>query len=251
MRQHRPPRVNRRNRRISRQRQPQRLHHAGHRRCRPHGHAVAGRPAHTAFGVHELAFRHQAGLHRLAESPNNRPRADGLAAVAPVQHGAAAQHNRGYIAAGRPHHQARRRLVTPAHQHNAVDGVGADRFLHIHADQIAKHRRRRPHIRLAHRRNGELQRKPARFPDSVFHPLRQLAKVRIARRQLAPCIADPDHRPPVKHVPGKPLVPHPAPVNKPVLIVSAKPGLRPQFPFVHGCHYTTCPVLPLPFRALP
>ena len=55
LRQHPATRVDRRDRRVARQAQAQRLHHAGHAGSRAHGVAAAGRAAHRALGGQEAA----------------------------------------------------------------------------------------------------------------------------------------------------------------------------------------------------
>ena len=49
------------------------------------------------------------------------------------------------------------------------------------------------------------------------------AQVRVARRQLGPGVADPDHRPPVEHLVREPLRPHPRPVDEPVPVLLPEP----------------------------
>jgi hypothetical protein len=130
---------------------------------------------------------------------------------------------------GRSHdQQRRRRLVAAHHQHDAVERVRADRFLHVHRDLVAKEHRRRPHHGLAEAHHGELERKPAGLEHARLDVLSQLAEVRVARRHLRPGVADADHRLADEKVVREALVLHPRAVDEVVALATVEPGLRAQ-----------------------
>ena len=74
----------------------------------------------------------------------------------------------GQLIDGRRRHQLRRRgLVAPHQQHHAVDGVAADRFLDVHAREVAKEHGGRAQVGLAQRHHRELEREAAGLVDAV------------------------------------------------------------------------------------
>ena len=72
--------------------------------------------------------------------------------------------------------------------------------------------------------------KAAGLEDAVLHPLREVAQMRVAGRQLGPGVEDADHRAAVEQVVRQALVLHPAAVVDVVLGGAAEPFLRAQFP---------------------
>ena len=72
--------------------------------------------------------------HLLAEAPDVGARPDVRAAELAVEHRAAGDDQRRQVAARRAHDERRRGLVAAAEQDDAVDRVGADRLLDVHAD---------------------------------------------------------------------------------------------------------------------
>ncbi len=136
-----------------------------------------------------------------------------------VEHRAAGDDQRGQIAARRAHHQRRRGLVAAAQQHDAVDRIAADGFLHVHAGQVAEQHGGGPDVGFAQRHHRELQRKSAGFVDAALHTLGDLAEVGVAGRQLGPGVADADHRPPVEKMRREALVLHPGAMNEAVAIL--------------------------------
>ena len=131
---------------VAGQRHAQRLDHARHGGRGAHGHAVAGGAAHAGLGVDEIC---DCVILPARTSSLNLPdvgaRADVLAAELAVEHRAARDDDGRQVAARRAHQQRGRGLVAAAQQHHAVDGVAADRFLDIHAGQIAEQHGGRPH----------------------------------------------------------------------------------------------------------
>src|SRR5690606_85948 len=107
----------------------------------------------------------------------------------------------------------------------AVDGVGADGFLHVHRREVAEQHRGRPHLGFAQRHHRELQREAAGLVDAALDVLGQLAERGIAGRQLRPGVADPDHRPPVEHLVRQAQALEPAAVVETLLAVATEPLL--------------------------
>ena len=111
----------------------------------------------------------------------------------------AAQHRPcGEVDEGQPRadgaqHEARRGLVAAAHQHRAVDGMGADQLLRLDREQVAvEHRRGLDEVlRQADRR--QLDRHPAGLKDPALDPLRPVAEVQVAGVDLRPGVEDRDH----------------------------------------------------------
>ena len=211
---------------FSGQRESQGFDHGRHRGCRAHRHAVARRARHAGLGIHKLIQAHGPGFDLFAEAPQVRAGADITALVLAVEHRTAGKNQRGDVATGGAHHQRRRRLVAAAHEHDTVNRVGTDRFLHVHAGQVAEQHRGGTHNGLAERGHRELDGKAASLPDAALHVIRQLTKMRVAGGQFRPRVADADDRAPVEHVSREPLVAHPASVSETILVDLAKPRCR-------------------------
>ena len=86
------------------------------------------------------------------------------------------------------------RLVAAAQQHDAVGGIGAQRFLGVHRQQVAIEHRAGLHERLAQREDGNLHREAAGLPDAALHVLRAQLEMRVAGVGVAPGVQDRDHR---------------------------------------------------------
>ena len=56
--------------------------------------------------------------------------------MAAVQHGPTGYDNGGKVTTGCAHHQRRGGFVAAAEQYDAVDRIGSNRLLHIHADEV-------------------------------------------------------------------------------------------------------------------
>ena len=162
MRENVAPRVRGGDGGVGRQRHAERLGHAGHRRRGSHRHAVTDRARHARFRVHELLHRHVAGpapcprtFHTWVPEPicwsRNRP-----LSIGPPETTRA-----GRSQLRRAHEQGGGRLVATDKQHHAVERMGANGLLDVHAHQIAIQHRRRPHQGLAERHHRELEREPS------------------------------------------------------------------------------------------
>ena len=96
--------------------------------------------------------------------------------------------------AAAPISSAGRRLVAAAHQHRAVDRIGAQQLLGLHRQQVAVEHRRRLLERLRQRHRRHLDREPAGLPDAALDLLDALLEMRVARVDVAPGVDDRDHR---------------------------------------------------------
>ena len=112
----------------------------------------------------------------------------------PLQHRPRGQVDRRQIHAGRAHDERGRGLVATAHQHRAVDGVGAQQLLGLHGEEIAVQHRGRLLHGLGERHGRHLQRETARLPHAALHLLGALPEMRMAVVDVRPGIDDRDHR---------------------------------------------------------
>ena len=184
MRQHVTPGVHRRYGRISGQRNPEGLHKACHRRGGTHGHAMPRGTTHSCFHFHEFTDTHLTRTYGFTELPDIRPRSNVLAAELAVEHGAARYNDCWQITTGRSHQQGRCSLVAPGKQHNPVDRIGANRFLHVHTHQVPEQHGGWSHQRFAQRHHRELDRESAGLIDSTFHPLSDFSEMSVTRCQI-------------------------------------------------------------------
>ena len=157
LRQHHAAGVDGRNRGVAGHAHAEALDHRRHGRGGAHGHAMAGRAAHARLGVEEIGERHLAGLDVLAEAPDVGAGADLLAAKLAVQHRAAGDGDGRQVAARRAHEEGRRGLVAADEEDDAVDRVAADRFLDVHADEIAEEHGGRAEVRIRRATSPEIR----------------------------------------------------------------------------------------------
>ena len=176
VRQAHAARVHRGNRGVLRQRHAQCLDHARHGRGGAHGHAAAARALHAGLGLGELGLAQRAGAHHLGHLDDSGAGAHGLAAPVARQRRAAGHADGRQVDAGRAHQQRWGGLVAAHQQHHAVDGIGADRFLDIHAGEIAEQHGGGPHLGLAQRHHREFQRKPAGLVHAALDVLGEVAE---------------------------------------------------------------------------
>src|SRR5690606_28969830 len=163
------------------------------------------------------------------EFPHVGARADQFALVVAIQHGAAGDRDRRNVTAGSSHHQGWGGLVAAHQEYDAIDGIAADRLLHIHGGKIAEEHRGGAEVGLTTGEDRELQREAAGLVDAPLDVLRDLAEVVVAGCQFRKGIADADHRSSIEEVIGKALISHPASVQKGVLEAAVEPGLATQF----------------------
>jgi len=95
--------------------------------------------------------------------------------------------------------------------------------------QIAEQHRRRPQQHLAERHHRKFQRKSSCLPHTFFHPVGNFAKMRIARRQFRPGIANPDDRASIEQVVRPALILDPASIYEAHLVLPHKPFVTSQF----------------------
>ena len=89
-----------------------------------------------------------------------------------------------------PMSSAGRGLVAAAHQHAAVDRVGAQQLLGLHRQEVAVEHRGRLLEVLRQRHRRHLDREAARLPDAALDLLGALAEVRVAGVDVAPGVED-------------------------------------------------------------
>ena len=85
-------------------------------------------------------------------------------------------------------------LSQPPSRIDAVGGIGAQRFLRLHRQQVAIEHRARLHERFAERQHRDLHREPARLPDAALDLLGAHPEVRVAGIGVAPGVQDRDDR---------------------------------------------------------
>src|SRR5690606_26280559 len=165
------------------------------------------------------------------EFPHVGARADQFALVVAIQHGAAGDRDRRNVTAGSSHHQGWGGLVAAHQEYDAIDGIAADRLLHIHGGKIAEEHRGGAEVGLTTGEDRELQREAAGLVDAPLDVLRDLAEVVVAGCQFRKGIADADHRPSIEEVFGKAVISRPASVMNGVLEAAVDPGLVRQYSF--------------------
>src|SRR4029079_15111905 len=79
-----------------------------------------------------------------------------------------------------------------------------------------------------------LEREAAGLEHAPAHVLGNRAEMRVARRQLGPCVADADHRPTVELVLRKAAVLEPGAVVETHLVLACEPRLAAQLLSAHG-----------------
>ena len=120
------------------------------------------------------------------------PRAERLAAPVAAQHRPGGHEDRRDVRARGAHQQRRHGLVAAAEQDGAVGGIGAQRFLRLHRQQVAIEHRRRLHEGLAQRQQRDLHREAARLPHTALDVVGAQAEMRVARVRVAPGVEDGD-----------------------------------------------------------
>ena len=109
----------------TRQRQAKCLDRAGHGAGRPHGHAVTRTASDAGEQLLPLASINRARAQFVPALEHVTARTQRLAACISPQHGTRWHINHRNAHGGRPHHQARRGLVAPSHEHSPIHGIGA------------------------------------------------------------------------------------------------------------------------------
>jgi hypothetical protein len=218
-----PPRVGRRDRRVARQRHPQRLGDRRHGRRSAHDHAVAARARHARFGLAELLVRQSPRAPLGPEAPRVGAGSELLVAPLAAEHGTARDHHGRHVGGRRAHQHGRRGLVAPREQHHGVQGIRANAFLDVHRHQVAEEHRRRFHEHFAERDRRKLEREATGTPHAALDGLGDLSEMGVAVRQLGPRIGDADDRPAVEDGVAESLGLEPRAMHESVEIVPAEP----------------------------
>ncbi len=203
----------------------QRLGQAGHGAGGAHHHAVAVAAVHRALDLDKLLLGQPPGAAHIPEAEHIGARADLLAVPAALEHRPARDHDRRDIGAGRAHQLGRRGLIAAAQQHHAIDRVGLDHLLHVHGHQVAVEHGGGLDQHLAERDRGELQRQAAGLPDAALDRLGDDPQVGVAVGQLAPGVADADHRPAIEDIAREALRARPRAMDKGVERDAVEPVL--------------------------
>jgi hypothetical protein len=222
---------------VARQSKSESFDHARHRGGGAHGHAVPVAAVHAALGFEKVLKLQRAGPHLLAHAPHAGARAEFLPAPLAIEHRAAGNADGRQVNARGAHHQRRRGLVASHEQHDTIDRIAADAFLHVHAGEVAIQHGSGPQQRLAERHDREFEGESAGFVDADLDLLGERAEMRIARRELAERIADADYRTAVELVVRHALAFDPAAIGKAIAVLASEPLLAPQFGrflFGHG-----------------
>ena len=196
--------MHRRHRRRIRQREAERLDHAGHGARGAHHHAGADRgrepPAHHL----DLGLVHLAGAVLRPQPAAVGAGAEHLALVMADHHRAGRHHDRGLVGRDRAHHLRRQGLVAAADHHHGVHRLRAHHLLGVDRHQVAQVHRGRRREALVDRDGGEFHRQPARQHHAALHRLDQLRHVAVAGVEVRIGVGDADDRP-VERVVGEAL----------------------------------------------
>jgi len=184
---------------------------------------VTGRAGHAGFSFAKFGEGHFSGLDIVGEAPEIGAGANVAAVEFAVEHGATGNDDGGDVATGGAHDQGGRGFVAAAHEDDAVDGIGANAFFDVHADEIAEEHGGGAKIGFASGHDGEFEGEAARFPDAAFDAFGEGAEMRIAGSELGPGVADTDDRAAVENVWREALVLHPAAVDESVFAVTGEP----------------------------
>ena len=142
----------------------------------------------------QSASRDVAGALLVPVFPGVRARAELLAAPVAAQHRPGGHVDERQPHRDRAHDEAGRGLVAAAHQHRAVDRIGAQVLLRLHREQVAVEHGRGLLERLRQRHARDLDREAAGLQDAALHVLGARLEVRVAGVDVAPRIEDGDHR---------------------------------------------------------
>ena len=208
------------------ERHPEPFGDARHRRRSAHRHAVTVAARDRAFDLLPLVERYPTRAQLLVVAPAVGARAELPAAPMAVEHRPAGDHDRRDVRARRPHQRAGHRLVATGEEHDAVERITADRLLDVHRHEVAVEHRRRLHQRLARGHHRELEREPTGLQHAALHRLGEVAQVRVAVDELAPAVADPDHRPAAERLVRDTRRLQPRPVEEAVEVAAVEPLAR-------------------------
>ncbi len=169
--------------------------------------------------------------------PDDGAGTDVLALMLAVEHRSARHDDGGDVATGGTHQQGRRGFVTASQQHDAIDGVAANRFFNVHARQVASEHCGRAQVGFAVGKHRKLDRPAACFDHATFDVFGDLPEMRVAGGQLRPGIANADDRFALELMVGNTLILHPATVHEAILVSGAKPLGRTEGRFFIGVRH--------------
>ncbi len=150
----------------------------------------------------------------------------------PIEHGTSRDDDGGKIHATGTHQGGGGGFIAPGQQDHPIQGVGPDRFFHVHAHQVPEQHRGGTHDGLAQRHYRELERESSCLQDSFFYNFCKFPQMSVTRSQIRPGIADANHRTAAEMIVGISLVSEPGPVNKSHFISASEPFPAPEFYFL-------------------
>ena len=149
VRQTSPAGVGRRIGGVPGQRQSQGFGQRGQRGGRAHGHAVARTPDHGALEIQPVFLTDPTGSQFDLEAPAIGARSQLLAPPVGGELRSAGHEDRRQVRAHGSHEQSRRGLVASSQKDDAIQWIGPDAFLHVHAQKVPEEHGGGAHVELA------------------------------------------------------------------------------------------------------
>lgn len=100
------------------------------------------------------------------------------------EHGAAGEADGGQVAGSRAHQQGGSGLVAAHEQDDAINGIAANGFLHIHAGQVAEQHGGGAKLGFTQGHDGKFEREAASLPHPALDEFGEFAEVAVAGREL-------------------------------------------------------------------
>ena len=225
-----------RNRGGTGQREAAGLGNACHGAGRAHGHAMAVAAGNTALHFDPLLGRDLAGAPLVPVFPGVRTRAQDLALPVAALHGPGWHVDEGIARAQRTHDQARRCLVTAAHQHRAINRVAAQQLLGLNGQQVAVKHGGGLDDGLGQRDRRQLDRETTRLQNAALDVFDALLEVTVAGADIAPGVDDGDHGFAHPVIGAVAQLHHARAVTKRAQVVRRHPARTAQFVVGFACH---------------
>ncbi len=166
-----------------------------HGRGRAHGHAGAVAAGDAGLDVDPVLVGDFPGAPLVPVFPGIRTRAQRLALPVAAQHGTCREINGRQVHAGGAEQKSRRGLVAAAHQHHAIDGMAAQKFLGVHRQHVAIEHGGGLQERFRQRQRRQLHRKAAGHQHAALDVVDPALEVHVAGLCIRPRVEDRDDRP--------------------------------------------------------